>query len=464
VTISKLLAAVPFTEAVHGTWAGVDTSLLIEELRRAYAKRPSPLTVDFRQLVSWKKVGDQLTHQLHPYPAKLLPHIAHFFVNASSYHGAGDVVLDPFCGSGTVALEASVAGRTPYVADANPLALLLTRVKTTRYDPEELLATALVIRKRARRYRTAPEAQIVNAHLWYTPARKLQLEVLLRAIDEVESPDLREFFHVCFSVTARRLSLSDPAISVPVRLKTKAAFDERTNRSIRDHLRWVSGADHVEDFMHACAANIQRVAETNAANVVRRAAVEFGDDARQLVNEAGCRMEPASIPLVITSPPYGSAQKYIRAMSLSLNWLRMATPAELVKLENKSIGREHLRFDLPAGTERLPSKYERFVSQLMRINPDRAAITRHFLVDLRSALHEIERVTSYGGRIVLVLGNNVVCGKPLETDKFALEVLERKGVKLEIWMHDRIKSRGLITKRHPTASVIGQESVLVLRK
>jgi tRNA G10 N-methylase Trm11 len=49
------------------------------------------------------------------------------------------LVLDPFCGSGTVALEASIHGFLPLVADANPLALLLTKVKTTPYCIEKLI-------------------------------------------------------------------------------------------------------------------------------------------------------------------------------------------------------------------------------------------------------------------------------------------------------------------------------------
>ena len=147
--------------------AGADTSLLYEELRRQFQASKSPVNTDFRALVSWVKVGDQRTHLIHSYPAKLLAHIAHFFVHAGALSGVGARVLDPFCGSGTVALEASMSGRQALVADANPMALLLTRVKTTPYSPNALLTEAFETLRRARRYRSAPTVDIVNSTLWY---------------------------------------------------------------------------------------------------------------------------------------------------------------------------------------------------------------------------------------------------------------------------------------------------------
>jgi adenine-specific DNA methylase len=111
----------------------VDTSLLYEDFRRQFQVSKKPIGTDFRALVSWVKVGDQRTHLIHSYPAKLLAHIAHFFVHAGALCGPDTRVLDPFCGSGTVALEASMRGLSTLVADANPMALLLTRVKTTPY-------------------------------------------------------------------------------------------------------------------------------------------------------------------------------------------------------------------------------------------------------------------------------------------------------------------------------------------
>lgn len=446
----------------------VDTSLLVEELRNIYKQRNQPIEVDFRKLVKWVRPGDQLTHQIHPYPAKLFPHIAHFFVRASLFHRQNRRVLDPFCGSGTVALETSLAGYIPYVADANPLALLITKVKTTPYESEALLETMRKILSRTRCVKTAPEVPVVNHHLWYTPATKKALEKLLCAVMETEDEVQRDFFRVCFSVTIRRLSQADPVISVPVRLRTKDKFSERVNAKIKNRLDWIKNAIPLDEFRKVCEGNIERVNKTNNALPNRIPAVEVGIDARQLympgINQ-NHPLESESIPLIVASPPYGSAQKYIRATSLSLNWLGLARPDELVLLEGKSIGREHV--PLYRGEdieEQLPNEYERLLSVIQKKNDTRARITRRYLHEMKSALTEMTRVTSLNGHIVLVVGNNQVCEESLRNDKYVTHVLQELGLKLEISLIDHIKSRGLMTKRNRAASVISRECVLVFTK
>lgn len=446
----------------------VDTSLLLEELRREYRRTGQHVEVDFRKLVEWIRLGDQLTHQIHPYPGKLLPHIAHFFVRASIFPKKNQRVLDPFCGSGTVALEASLAGFTPYVADANPLALLITKVKTTPYEPEHLRLTMRKILARAARFRNAPEVRIVNHHLWYTPEHKKALEIILRAIMEIDDGALRDFFRVCLSVTTRKLSLADPKISVPVRLKTKEKFDEKVNEKIRSRLAWIEGASPSFEFAKVCESNIERVQESNNANKARVAAVEVGTDARRLQKLDSGKVRPlesSCIPLIVTSPPYGSAQKYIRATSLSLNWLGLAGPDELSLLEGESIGREHVPLHRQSEiSDKFPDTYERLLKRVHNKNEVRARITRQYLFEMKNALLEMARVVSKGGHIVLVIGNNQVCGEPLRNDEYITHVLREAGLALEISLIDHIKSRGLMTKRNKTASVISRESVLVFKK
>jgi tRNA G10 N-methylase Trm11 len=446
----------------------IDTSLLLEELSREYQRTGQHVEVDFRKLVGWVRLGDQLTHQIHPYPAKLLPNIAHFFLRASVLHNPTRCVLDPFCGSGTVALEASMAGYTPYVADANPLALLITKVKTTPYDPEGLNISTKKIIARAARFRTAPEIPVVNHHLWYAPERKKGLEILLRAIMEIDDETQRDFFRICFSVTARRLSLSDPAVSVPVRLKTRDTFGKTTNEKIKSRLDWIANASPTAEFAKVCESNIRRVLESNNLLKNRISAVPVGVDARklyQLTSNKSDRLQCDSVPLIVTSPPYGSAQKYIRATSLSLNWLGLAAPEGLTSLESESIGREHVPLFRQVSTSmRLPDEYEQLLEKVGNKNPKRALITRHYLFEMKSALCEMARVTSKGGHIVLVVGNNLVCGEPLRNDKYVVHVLQELGLNLELSLIDHIKSRGLMTKRNKTASVISLESVLVFSK
>ncbi|AEA61332.1 hypothetical protein bgla_1g27140 [Burkholderia gladioli BSR3] len=465
----RIPKASPVTQKKNVLSARVlDTSMLLERLLHDFGNTGNPVEVDFRALVDWLKMGDQQTHHMHPYPGKLLPHIAHFFCGASTLGGEVPTVLDPFCGSGTVALEGALAGWQPLVADANPLALLITKVKTKAYRVSALRTAMSDLMARARRYRTGPVVPIVNDVLWYDPRIKRDLERLLRAVDEVANDDTRDFFKVCFSVTARKLSFADPTVAVPVRMKAKPGLRPEALAQIESQLQRILVANVFDEFERVCEANVARVEEANRTNPTRSMAVPVGSDARQLLEprKAGRRaMAEGSVPLIITSPPYGSAQKYVRATSLSLNWLGLAGPGDLRALEGASIGREHLRLSETVNSaDGLPQAYLDLVTEIGEINADRGRITMTYLVEMRQALVEMVRVLAKKGKLVLVVGNNQVCGLPLRNDDFITQILESLGMRLELSLVDHIKSRGLMVKRNKTASVISRESVLMFGK
>lgn len=445
--------------------SALDSSEIYLSLKKTFDSSGTALEVDFRKLVNWVKLGDQFTHQIHPYPAKLIPHIANFFINSSVLLPDKKIVLDPFCGSGTVALEASLAGCTPFVVDANPLALLITKVKTKGYQIEELIDSLNSIISRTKRYRTAPEIPIINSHLWYSKERKFALEKILRAIMFEDDEDLRDFFRVCFSVTARRFSNADPAISVPVRLKTKPTFSDAINSRIMSRLAWIDETSPTADFLKVCLANIERVRVANSSCRNRKTAQVLSNDARNILKSDINDASSFKTPLIVTSPPYGSAQKYIRASSLSLNWLSFVEPSKLTTLEDKSIGREHApSIRKYIYDDELPDRYEDLLQKIQNKNQLRAVITRQYLFEIKQAFTEMTKVTQSGGHIVLVTGNNQVCNELLRNDEFTIEIFESLGLKLELNLIDHIKSRGLMTKRNKTASVISRESVLVFSK
>lgn len=71
-----------------------------------------------------------LTHTFYKYPAFVRAAIA-------AFSQPGDVVLDPFMGSGTTLVEALIAGRHAIGSDINTLAHFLAQVKTTLLTPHE---------------------------------------------------------------------------------------------------------------------------------------------------------------------------------------------------------------------------------------------------------------------------------------------------------------------------------------
>lgn len=460
--------ATPMATSVReneGRFVQVDTSLLYEELRRAYHSSKAPLEVDMRQLVSWLKAGDQATHLIHPYPGKLLPHIAHFFVHASLLNKAKKPILDPFCGSGTVALEASLAGIESFVADANPFAVLLAAVKSQPFEISLLREELLALVRRARSYRSAARIKIVNSTKWYHPEIKIKLERVLRAVAAIKDEKVRAFFLIVFSATAKKLSYSDPAISVPVRLRVKPQFSVAENRRIQEKIATIESADAILEFQSQALLSIERVHRANSQQHARKAVSVVGVDCKSL-HAPGSASEPLpseSITLTITSPPYGSAQKYIRATSFGLNWIGFANPDELASLEAKSIGREHVKVKSET-TVNVAPKLSAQLERIRKKNPLRARITWEYLHDMRQCVTELCRVTAPGGTVVIVVGNNQVAGEEIQNDAFLIEEFKSNGMELDLWLLDRIRARRLMRSRHPTASMIDYESILVFRK
>ena len=73
---------------------------------------------------------DRATHLLHWYPAKMFYRIPDQILRALRPDNSC-VILDPFCGSGTVLVEGLVRGYSAIGIDINPMARLISRVKTT---------------------------------------------------------------------------------------------------------------------------------------------------------------------------------------------------------------------------------------------------------------------------------------------------------------------------------------------
>lgn len=75
-------------------------------------------------------------HSIGEYPSKIRPIVFHHIVKRFS--NKGDIILDPFCGCGTMAVEAKIQGRHSINFDINPNAIELTKTKLEKLDKEEI--------------------------------------------------------------------------------------------------------------------------------------------------------------------------------------------------------------------------------------------------------------------------------------------------------------------------------------
>jgi len=95
---------------------------------------------DALNLIDWDFKNFQtqyLTHRFHSYPARFIPQIPKAFIKL--FTNEDDFVIDPFCGCGTTIAEAFLNGRNSIGNDFNPLACLITKVKSRLIPEEDLI-------------------------------------------------------------------------------------------------------------------------------------------------------------------------------------------------------------------------------------------------------------------------------------------------------------------------------------
>jgi DNA modification methylase len=271
-------------------------------------------------------------HGFHAYPARMHPLTAARLVTAFSEPGGR--VLDPFCGSGTVLVEAMLAGRTALGVDLNPFAVALARLKTS-------VTTADA---RARMLAIAEEIAVAN------DARRKQRAGATRRFPKEDTDAFEP--HILLELDGIRALLEGGVQGAP-----KIGDDERSALFLvlSAILTKVSKrrADTSESFEQKRIAagyptklfvkKTRELAERLAtfagelpANV-KRPRIVVGD-ATKLDGVAD-----ESIDAIITSPPYAGTYDYLAHHAMRLRWLGLPS----VGLEKGELGarRDYARLD-----------------------------------------------------------------------------------------------------------------------
>lgn len=426
-----------------------------------YSKGKEPVQVNFRKLVDEIKFQDRATHFVHSYPAKLLPNIPYFFLNNSFFVSEGDNVLDPFCGSGTVLLESKLAGMNPLGCDANPLARLISKVKTSNYNEKTLINIRDSLREELSNGETIENnfPDVVNLDYWFLPNIKVQLNTILKNINLISDEKYRNFFLLCFSNCIKKVSLADSRVAVPVRIKVEHypighQFRERNEKKLNE----LETLNVYDKFFEILDTNIKRYQNKKKIFKSRFIGKVGSIDARNL------KLPDNSIDLIITSPPYAGAQKYIRASSLNLGWTELIKANKLRYLDSKNIGREnYLKSEYLELKKTGIKDADLLLEKIHAKNPLRAHIAANYLLEMRMALRESVRVLKPNKHLVLVAANNQVCGFEFKTQEYLRQIAEGLGMITICRLIDDIKSYGLMTKRNKTASIITCEWVLILK-
>jgi 2',3'-cyclic-nucleotide 2'-phosphodiesterase (5'-nucleotidase family) len=79
--------------------------------------------------------------RLHPYKGKFIPQLVEYFLDDHTdefkkevYFQKGDIVLDPFCGSGTTLVQANELGLHAVEVDISEFNVLLSNVKVRKHN------------------------------------------------------------------------------------------------------------------------------------------------------------------------------------------------------------------------------------------------------------------------------------------------------------------------------------------
>ena len=374
------------------------------------------------------------SHNFHSFPAKYPPQLPQKFINGLT--SRGDHVLDPMMGSGTTVLEATLAGRHGIGFDIDPLARLLTTVKTTTIDTQQAKHLGNKILKNAVRAIDDQKEQIQEEldsrwdentrqfiEYWFAVETQLALFALLREIEAVEDDDLRAFFNLTFSAIiitkSGGVSLSrDLAHTRPHRAKLAYLPDgnvlygaELLDGDTR-RLKYTTKKlrSPFEEFNKRLLKNLKSVYQPSV------------DEIKPYIRNGNAQQLPIasdSIDLIVTSPPYASnAIDYMRAHKFSLVWFGYPI-VELGQTRKNYIGGEALtEFQF----ESIPPYTTEIVQQIAALDEKKGRVLHRYYSEMSCTLREMFRVLQPGKAAIVVVGNSVLRGKDTETAKCLADI------------------------------------------
>ncbi|MBK9250217.1 MAG: site-specific DNA-methyltransferase [Ignavibacteria bacterium] len=98
-------------------------------------------------------------HRLHPYKGKYIPQLVEYFLDnhtdefkKETYFKKGDIVLDPFCGSGTTLIQANELGINAIGIDISDFNAHISNSKITKYNLPDVVSELNIISKKLKQF------------------------------------------------------------------------------------------------------------------------------------------------------------------------------------------------------------------------------------------------------------------------------------------------------------------------
>lgn len=151
---------------------------------------------------------DDFARSILNYPAMMVPSVQEPIIEKLSRAIDGEVsLLDPFMGASNTLVTGMKYGMNVFGQDINPLSILLSQVKTSFYQIDELIdAEERLIKGINSDKSNAVAVSFINIDKWFTKGIQIELSKIYRAIRKEESLKIRKFFWIVLAETIRLTS------------------------------------------------------------------------------------------------------------------------------------------------------------------------------------------------------------------------------------------------------------------
>lgn len=394
------------------------------------------IEVDNNESEDWtfsKADTKYLTHGFHPYPARMIPQVAGRLIDHYS-NSKGTVCIDPFCGSGTVLVESKLRNIQSIGVDNNPLAVLISKVKTTPIPTERLSKQRSVISQQINENATTISdlevPQIKNLDYWFKTDVSKLLALIKKIIDTIDNQDVADYFKVCFSIAVRKVSNTRPGEFKLFRIP------EDKLKSYKPNVLQIFLAT-VDTNIHKMDEFVKYTKPNNAPAIVIKG------DTRFLININKKIVHEDCANLLVTSPPYGDAHTTVAYGQFSrypAAWLGF-NEEEVWNIDKNGLGGKVLK-----NLDNLESPtLENTIGLIAKSDNFRARETYSFFHDMDQCFSQISKVMQKGkSHICFVLGNRTVKRIRIPSDTILIELGKKYGFK-----HLDTKYRNIPSKHMP---------------
>ncbi|MCP3792968.1 DNA adenine methylase [Paenibacillus sp. CH40] len=259
------------------------------------------------------------TGNIHSYPAKAVPDMVHSLLLNLKEHYNVSTVLDPFVGSGTVALESKVLGLDFFGSDLNPLAVMLSKVKVLLIENtgyiEQQINILLEDLSSLQLNKNTPFIieKFENIEFWFKRENIRELSFIKDKINQFLKKRTKKYkgtfaliLLIAFSSTIRTVSLT---------------------RNGEFKLYRISPSD-LEKFK-VDAVEVFKEKMKNLLELLEKANKQYKEQTISEIHLANAKdlfyLKDKRVDLVLTSPPYGDSKStvaYGQYSKLSLQWMK----------------------------------------------------------------------------------------------------------------------------------------------